>query len=116
MLKKTQSVIAVPGVHEYGNDEKVDDQPAQRILVSDIHVHENFDSRTFRNDIALLKLSEPIQFSGKNEFSFTSILIGTNLHMLIHAKMRFLRFACHSKSRSVLKTSPRSYRTLPAGA
>ena len=67
-VEKSQSVIAVPGVHEYGNDEKVDDQPAQRILVSDIHVHENFDSRTFRNDIALLKLSEPIQFSGKMNF------------------------------------------------
>ncbi len=58
----------MPGVHEYGNDENADDKPAQRILVSDIHVHENFDSRTFRNDIALLKLSEPIQFSGKMNF------------------------------------------------
>jgi len=57
---------------EHDINTEVDGARHQDILISSRTSHESFDSVSFRNDIAVLKLSKRAEFNGNIQFSTLS--------------------------------------------
>ena len=66
-LDGAQSVESVAGAHRWREDEP----NQQRVVTGDVVVHEDWGRFTISNDIALARLSEPLDLNGNYNYYCT---------------------------------------------